>query len=155
MSEPKNWADAQIWLRYAREDLQAAEELITAGITQRNTCFLAQQAAEKSIKAILVFRQVDFPKSHDLDALINLMPKGWTVKEQSWDASALSQWAVEARYPGDWPETTASDALAAIATAKGILQAVVADFRRMGLCEEIPVLPEEHVPEIPGSQQER
>ena len=69
MSEPKNWADAQIWLRYAREDLQAAEELITAGITQRNACFLAQQSAGKGIKAILVFRQVDFPKSHDLLSL--------------------------------------------------------------------------------------
>ena len=64
----------------------------------------------------------------------------------------MSQWALEARCPGDWPEATKSDALAAIATAKGILQAIVEDFRRMGLCEEDPVLPEERVPETPGSQ---
>ena len=97
-------------------------------------CFLAQQAAEKAIKAILVFRQIDFPKSHDLEALINLIPDEWTIRNLGLDVSTLTEWAVEARYPGDWPEVTESDAQTALTLGKGTLQAVVDDFSSRGLC---------------------
>ena len=48
--------------------------LESASIVPRHVCWLAQQAAEKAIKAVLVFLQIDFPRSHDLDALRNLAP---------------------------------------------------------------------------------
>lgn len=47
------------------------------GMIPRHVCWLAQQATEKALKAILVFLQIDFPRRHDLDALRNLIPDGW------------------------------------------------------------------------------
>jgi HEPN domain-containing protein len=35
-------------------------------------CFDAQHAAEKAIKAVLVHRSVDFPKTHDIGRLLTL-----------------------------------------------------------------------------------
>jgi HEPN domain-containing protein len=64
------------WLRYAEEDLVTAETLLgQPHVVPRQACWLAQQSAEKALKAVLVFLQIDFPRSHDLDALRNLIPK--------------------------------------------------------------------------------
>jgi HEPN domain-containing protein len=43
------------WLRLAREDLAAARHLANAAhLPHRVACLLAQQAAEKAVKAVLV-----------------------------------------------------------------------------------------------------
>ena len=50
------------WLRYAREDLATAEAILTsASPSPRNACFLAQQTAEKALKSILIFLQIEYP----------------------------------------------------------------------------------------------
>jgi HEPN domain-containing protein len=69
-------------------------------------CWLAQQAAEKALKGALASQAIPFPFRHDLDALRNLLPDGWEVKRQHPDLAELTEWAVEARYPGDWPDAT-------------------------------------------------
>ena len=132
MNEPENRSQARLWLRYAREDLEAAEQLIETTAAPRHVCFLAQQSAEKAIKAILVFCQIDFPKSHDLEALTNLIPQEWEIRRRNLDVSTLTEWAVEARYPGNWPETTRSDAQTALAAAKEILEIVAVDIGARG-----------------------
>ncbi|MDR7489356.1 MAG: HEPN domain-containing protein [Armatimonadota bacterium] len=63
----------------------------------RHVCWLAQQAAEKALKAALILEGVDFPFRHDLDALRNLLPEGWSVKDEHPDLTELTEWAVEAR----------------------------------------------------------
>ena len=61
------------WLRYAGEDLITAETLLAqARIPPRQACWHAQQAAEKALKAVLIFLQIDFPRTHDLNVLRNL-----------------------------------------------------------------------------------
>jgi HEPN domain-containing protein len=99
----------------------------------RHVCFFAQQAVEKAIKSILVYLQVEFPKSHDLEALANLMPSEWTVTSRVPDLAALTEWAVEARYPGDWPEATTEDAEYAVTLASEVLEVTEGDFRARGL----------------------
>ena len=42
----------------------------------RHVAYHAQQAAEKAIKAILVFEQVEFPFTHELNALRHLTRAG-------------------------------------------------------------------------------
>lgn len=107
MRSPEVIAEALRWLRFAREDLLAADSLMAGGtFIPRHVCWLAQQVAEKALKAALVLEGVDFPFRHDLDALRDLLPEGWTVKQQHPDLAELTEWAVEARYPGDWPEPT-------------------------------------------------
>lgn len=98
------------WLRYAEDDLRAAEILLGQSSVPRTSCFHAQQGAEKAIKATFVFLQVDFPFTHDLDRLRDLLPEGWAVKGNFPDLAGLSKWAVEPRYPGDVVEATRHDA---------------------------------------------
>lgn len=44
------------WLHYAMEDLTEAEAMVRRpDYAPRHACFLAQQGAEKSLKAMLVF----------------------------------------------------------------------------------------------------
>ena len=44
-----------------------------------------------------------------------------------------SGWAVQAGYPGEWPEPSASDAVHAEAEARAVRDAVAAEFQRRGL----------------------
>jgi HEPN domain-containing protein len=91
------------------------------------------------LKAVLIFLQVDFPRTHDLDRLRHLIPGGWQVAQEHPDLADLTEWAVEARYPGDWPEATEADARAAAQHARAVWTSVTADLRRQGLeWEETP-----------------
>jgi HEPN domain-containing protein len=100
-----NANEAKRWLEYAEKDMRAAYTLLNSGeFFPRQICFLAEQCAEKSVKAILVFEEVDFPKHHDLDRLRDLIPDGWKFKELFPDLAELTIWAVESRYPGATPD---------------------------------------------------
>lgn len=108
------------WLAYARDDLRAAEELRSSEIPARISCFHAQQAAEKAMKAVFVLEQVDYPYTHDLVKLAEALPPGWTVGATSADLADLSRWAVESRYPMlDQPES--GDADRALTTARTVV----------------------------------
>ena len=112
--------------------MKAAEGVPRNGGVPRHACGLAQQAAEKALKAVLVFQQIDFPRSHDLDALRNLIPEGWAVKTRAPDLAELTEWAVESRYPGDWPDATTAEAAAAVTQARGVVDCICADFAEQG-----------------------
>jgi len=91
-----NPSDAKIWINYAESDLHAAYTLLESKeFFPLQICFLSQQCAEKAIKAILVFEDVNFPKVHDLDRLLDLTPKGWNIKEKFPDLAELTIWAME------------------------------------------------------------
>ena len=122
------------WLRYAREDLNAAIILQKTDIP-RHVCLLAQQSAEKALKSIFAFTDQRIVKSHDLDMLLSLIPEGWNTKSNFSDLSELSIWAVESRYPGDMPDATEEDADSAIALAEAILHSVEDDLRKHGFTE--------------------
>ena len=81
-----------------REDLITAETLLKQPhVPPRQACWHAQQATEKAIKAVLVFLEIDFPRTHDLDALRNLVPDSWHLKTAHPDLSNLTRWVAEAR----------------------------------------------------------
>lgn len=94
-------------------------------------CFLAQQAAEKAIKAIFVLLNRDFPYTHDLDRLRDLLPDEWSVKTAHPDLADLSVWAVETRYPGDMPAVVEAEARAAVQKADAVYQRVLDDWPRL------------------------
>ena len=101
MNETERLAEVRRWLRYAREDLVAAEVMIgQQEMVPRYACWLAQQSAEKAMKAVLVFLQIDFPRRHDLDALRNLAPDDWQLKQDHPDLADLTEWAVERALSG-------------------------------------------------------
>jgi HEPN domain-containing protein len=111
------------WLAYARDDLNAAEELKSSGTPARISCFHAQQAAEKAMKAVFVLEQIDYPYTHDLVQLAEALPSEWRLQTRSADLADLSRWAVESRYPMlDEPGSGDSDR--ALATARAVVEEV-------------------------------
>jgi HEPN domain-containing protein len=58
------------WIAQAEEDYSAAKALfLLRKPLLSGTCFHAQQSAEKYLKALLIFKDEDFPKTHDLPTL--------------------------------------------------------------------------------------
>jgi HEPN domain-containing protein len=134
MSTPEVVAEALRWLRFAKEDLSTAVRLLGEDPpVPRHVCLLAQQSVEKVLKAALVLEGVDFPFRHDLDALRNLLPDSWAVRHEHPDLAELTEWAIEARYPGDWPEATVEDAQRATAQARAVYGSIVQEFARRGM----------------------
>ncbi len=89
------------WLEKARRDLSIAMNNINSSEPFTDIiCFHAQQAAEKYIKAYLVWQEIEFPKSHALEDLILLAAQKdasfLRFKEQ---LTELTPYAVEIRYP--------------------------------------------------------
>ncbi|MGF1519880.1 MAG: HEPN domain-containing protein [Nodosilinea sp.] len=134
MSKPEHHRESARWLRYAAEDLKAAEAMLgkLAG-EPRHVCFLSQQAAEKSLKAVLIFEQIKFPFRHDLDALRNLVPENWALSGCSIDLAELTEWAVEARYPTDDDDPIWEDAQRAVEQAKALYDLARSDLQMRGL----------------------
>ena len=134
MSELEHAAEARRWLEYAQEDLASAAAMVEGVIgVPRQACWLAQQAAEKAMKSALVFLRAEFPRTHDLDVLRAILPNDWRTSMEHVDLAELSEWSVEARYPGDWPEATASDAGRAVALAREVVQSVVQSLGNHGV----------------------
>ena len=117
--------DTARWLRYAEEDLRTAETFLRhPHVPPRQACWHAQQSAEKALKAVLVFLQIDFPRTHDLNILRNLVPDGWQLKLEHPNLASLTEWAAEARYPSDMPEADSEDASKAVEQARAVWTSV-------------------------------
>lgn len=78
-----------------------------------SACFHAQQCAEKYLKARLQEANTLFPRTHDLEVLLDLLvpsEPGWNALRP--DAQLLTSLAVDVRYPGYTADKArASDAL--------------------------------------------
>ena len=118
-------ADTARWLRHAEEDLTTAEIFLGhPHVPPRQVCWFAQQSAEKALKAALIFLQIDFRRTHDLNVLRDLLPESWQLKTTHPDLSDLTRWAVEARYPEDMQGATKSEATEAVEQTRSIWTSV-------------------------------
>jgi len=96
------------WLAFARRDVQAADVLQHNGIYEES-CFHAQQAAEKALKAFLLHNGQTPPRTHDLsDLLTRCLTFDTTLNALRAECTTLTQYYAPTRYP---------DAAAAIAPA--------------------------------------
>jgi HEPN domain-containing protein len=117
-------AEVEKWLTISRRDLQSARALLKELILE-NVVFHCQQSAEKTLKAYLVHQGILFPKTHDLDVLLDLCFQS-DPEFRRWDDAAdiLTPYATEFRYPSDSLEPEEEDAQQAIALASSILDFV-------------------------------
>ncbi len=105
---------ARGWLRKARSDLDGARRLLDGSGPYDLVCFHAQQAIEKSLKAVLDIHGSPVERTHDLKRLAIQVRE--LVPGLDLDAEALSEitpFAVDLRYDSDfWPERdVAADAV--------------------------------------------
>jgi HEPN domain-containing protein len=101
-----------LWLQLADEDLAMAR-LALAQRIYRQTCFHAQQAAEKALKALLLTRHGTYPRTHSLEDLLVFDTSG-ELNEWEEACQRLSQFYLTTRYidavPGVMDEISGEDA---------------------------------------------
>lgn len=110
MSVERLDADARRWFHQAKDDLEAAEVLVSAR-KHAQASFLAQQAGEKALKAVWIRLDLD-PWGHSLGRLIRDLPA--PRKEQLANlldtALALDKLYIPTRYPDSLADQTPAEA---------------------------------------------
>lgn len=111
------------WIVKAENDLLNASHTLKLGrrCPTDTVCFHAQQCAEKYLKAYLVHRGKDFPKTHDLEALAAGLRNGLKLVPD--ELARLKRYATVTRYPGAEPISLA-EAGRAVSMARRVRKAV-------------------------------
>ena len=94
-------AEVSLWLEYAEADLALAQVPLPEKSKYEMLLFHAQQAVEKALKAILIIHGIEVPHSHNLLKLVELLPPQYASIPMLAQATALTDYAVFARYPGE------------------------------------------------------
>ena len=116
---------AQRWFRLAEEDLIAARVLLRDGTAAlRIAGFLAQQAAEKALKAGLFAANAAVPKIHGLSQLHASYPPAGTPDIDHDDLDILDPWVIDGRYAADLPDLGAIEADELLAAAQRVIDQV-------------------------------
>ena len=117
---------ARQWIASAEEDLVNAEHTLT--LRERcpvgTVCFHAQQCAEKYLKALLTYRSIEFPRTHDLVLLLNRLARESGLELPAEEVQPLNRFSIEARYPGDWEPIDMQEASDAVVRARRVRDAV-------------------------------
>jgi HEPN domain-containing protein len=114
------------WLLKAKRDLLSADELACADTPLLDTAaYHCQQAAEKAIKGFLLYHDVRFEKTHDIEVLISQASEidaSFLVCIEA--ARILTPLAVEFRYPGEYVEPEIDEYREAYEASQTILRFV-------------------------------
>jgi len=110
------------WIAKAENDIKSAQHLLTTEdeCLVDTVCFHAQQCVEKYLKALLVLKVIPFPKTHNIPALMTILPaklqKIMTVDEQN----LLTEYATVTRYPGYYEDISFAEARDSIRIARRV-----------------------------------
>lgn len=117
--------DPRAWIAKAGSDLLCINNNLHAPTVPWDAvAYHAQQAAEKMLKACLVHKGIEVPRSHDLGRLLGeCLTAGIPLAHLAGDCDLLTPYGVAVRYPGDEPEVIESDARAAVEAAYRIVAA--------------------------------
>ena len=111
------------WFGKVADDLQSADVLLGVNLTA-NSCYHAQQAGEKALKAYLSLHTEEIPRTHILELLCaQCMESDASFSEILQMASDLTEYAVRIRYPNT-NNPTKQDAENAIQKASKIFMFV-------------------------------
>jgi len=116
------------WFKKAENDLLNAEHTLKMKNPPCDTiCFHAAQCAEKYLKGLLTFYEIDFPKTHSIEDLVLLCKQPVPLIEaEMGEVEVLSSYGVEVRYPGEiYYDIPKEDAEEAVGLAKGVKTAVL------------------------------
>ena len=134
MSAEKIKHEAERWLETSKGDLTTAKILLS-NRRFAHSCFHAQQAGEKCVKALWYLADSD-PWGHSIRRLIEEIPEADAaifkdLMKLSETGAKLDRYYIPTRYPNGLPELTPDeayfeeDALAALLLAQNLLECVV------------------------------
>jgi HEPN domain-containing protein len=89
------------WLRKAQDDLDVIEEIKNKKHLTNMVAFHAQQAIEKSLKAIIDEFDLGFVKIHQIERLLEIVKEHLEVKIDYELVQMLDSLYIESRYPVD------------------------------------------------------
>jgi HEPN domain-containing protein len=114
------------WVQKAENDLKNAAYTLRMGkdCPTDTVCFHAQQCAEKYLKALLVLRGLDFPRTHDMSQLIALLPVQSRPTLTPEEQERLTDYATVTRYPGDYEPISLTETRRALRIARQIRSAI-------------------------------
>ena len=108
------------WMRRAESNLVRAKQMFE-GIIYEDLCFDAQQCTEKALKALILFYENDFPKTHSIAVLMTLLEnQGVILPSEIKQAEILTDYAVTTRYPGDWEPVNEEEYQVAVSLAEQV-----------------------------------
>jgi len=90
------------WLKRAHSSLELAKFSDNERVCYEDLCFQAQQAAEKGLKALLIYYGIDPEKTHSLYMLLQRLEEYTELNDEIKEVLKLSSYAVQTRYPGDY-----------------------------------------------------
>jgi HEPN domain-containing protein len=125
--DPELVAETRAWLAKAWLDLAAADHELTAEPPfVEDIVFHAQQAVEKSFKALLTWHGRPFRKTHNLEELgeqsLGVAPELRAIVDR---AVPLTVYAWKFRYPGDPAPLSRDEAQGALAIAREAFEAIL------------------------------
>jgi HEPN domain-containing protein len=109
------------WIERAKSSLELSQVKIIRHIQYEDLCFQVQQAVEKALKGLLIFYNVEPEFTHNIELLINELKKFTDIPEEVNEATDLTNYAVQTRYPGEYDEITKEEYDKAVKIAKGCL----------------------------------
>lgn len=122
MANEDNAQQANEWIQFAKSDFSVAiSSFGTENVLLNTLCFHCQQTVEKSIKAILIKRNIKFNWTHNLRNLIGNLPSEYDIPKFVYESTKLTDYAVSMRYPGDYEEITEDEYKEAIQLASAVL----------------------------------
>ena len=118
------------WFRKAENDLLGIENNLSAKkIPADVCCFHAQQAVEKYLKAYPLSKNINFPKTHDLELLVKLAMQINPFFDGILETALhLGSYAITPRYPDMVDDLTIEDAKNAYADAIFIKEFILKHF---------------------------
>jgi len=119
--ERRSAGSAGDWLRYARSDLALCKGGRAEGVLPGMLCFHAQQAAEKSLKAVLVHHGMEVIQTHNIGLLLDALQEHETLPAEVQDSAWLTRFAVTTRYPGDERPVSREEHNQAVSSAERVV----------------------------------
>jgi len=111
-------------LRRARSNLaRARANRQIPEVLYEDLCFDAQQAAEKALKALLLSRSAQIPRTHDIAVLLTFPQEGgMQIPETLRESDRLTAYAVDSRYPGLSEDVSVEEYEQAVALAERVVR---------------------------------
>ena len=110
------------WLKRAKSNLERARcGKIKDEILYEDLCFDCQQAVEKTIKALLISIDKEFPPIHSIARLLEIVSETEIkIPAEIQEAIDLTDYAVNTRYPGEREAVTKEEYDEAIAISEAV-----------------------------------